>query len=584
MNNDAAIFLDLDNVAIGSAEAYIRFDVNLIISHVREMTQGRVVLRRAYADWRQNQKLIKELAAAGFELQSTVRMGAADKNLADMQITVDAMETLVDGHQLNTYVLVTGDRDFMPLVHCLRKRGKQVIGIGLKPSSSRHLVTLCDHYVYYEDLKRPEHILPRPQKEGGLDLEKLLTTAVNDLAEGSHARIAASLVKQRMQALSNNVFGQTPSGKQSFRDFLNRYPHLVTVELDDTTLYVKPATEAERPPARQNGSSKSNGDSRRLPEAEINKLLEQAREDLLRSDTRVMASLFKSRLRELSNGAFDESQQGDKNFRGFLERHPDLLGLEAEGSVLYVTRPATGPAAVPAQSLPPDELLATALTALLKEQPRIRASLLKQRISEMSDGRFNENELGYENFRAFLEEHRHIVALQQHDSTLFATSPNPITATESDHRTYRSELKKQGMRVIPAAVRLPLLNLLVGMLPARSGKIQWQALLDSLKEHYDRSQPDPVSKSMINDMLRLAQRAGLIEALPRDSLATAPVTWLLAGERSFQEAVMRCDAAYLQVLMRTFGALDLEQAAVALYEDSGRARYLKVIFKRLGDK
>jgi hypothetical protein len=302
----------------------------------------------------------------------------------------------------------------------------------------------------------------------------------------------------------------------------------------------------------------------------------------LRGDTRIMASLFKGRLRELSGGAFDESQQGDKNFRSFLERHADLVGIESEGSVLYVTQPATGPATVPAQSLPPDELLATALASLLKEQPRVRASLLKQRISEMSGGRFNENELGYENFRAFLEEHSQFVALQQHDSTLFVTSPRPITATESGHLTYRSELKKQGMRVIPAAVRLPLLNLLVGMLPARSGAIQWQALLDSLKGEYDRLQPEPVSKSMINDLLRLAQRARLIEAVPRESLASAPVTWLLAGERPFQEAVMHCDAAYLRVLMRTFDELDLEQASMALYEESGRARYLKVILKRLG--
>jgi uncharacterized protein (TIGR00288 family) len=577
--NDAAIFLDLDNVTIGSAEAYIRFDVNLIVDHVREMTQGRVVLRRAYADWRQKEKLIKELAAAGFELQSTVRLGMADKNLADMQITVDAMETLVDGHQLSTYVLVTGDRDFMPLVHCLRKRGKQVIGIGLKPSSSRNLVTLCDHYVYYEDLKRPEHDLPRPQKESGVDLEKLLIAALDDLGESPGTRIAASLVKQRMQMLSDNAFGQTPSGKGSFREFLNRYPHLVTVELDETTLYAIPVAADARPPTKPNGGPKSNGDSRRMSNAEINKLMRLALDETLQDEKRVMASVFKTRLRELSDGAFDESQQGDKSFRKFLERHSRLVGLESEGTNLYVRRPTAVEAAAT-----PEQLLARALAVSLKGQPEARASLLKQLMSEFSDGRFSETELGYDNFRAFLEAHPDMVVLRQHDSTLFATRPGKSVSPDAPHLIYRRELKKQGLRVIPAETRLALLNELATILVARSGEIRWQELLDELKERHDRAQPDPVSKSMVNDLLRLAQRANLADAPIVGSLAASPVYWRVNGERPFQEAVMLSDTAYLRSLKEAGLTLDLDEAALALYDDASRARYLKVLAKRLGEK
>jgi uncharacterized protein (TIGR00288 family) len=583
--NDAAIFLDLDNVAIGSAEAYIRFDVNLIIDHVREMTQGRVVLRRAYADWRQKEKLIKALAAAGFELQSTVRLGMADKNLADMQITVDAMETLVDGHQLSTYVLVTGDRDFMPLVHCLRKRGKQVIGIGLKPSSSRNLVTLCDHYVYYEDLKRPEHDLPRPQKEGGVDLEKLLIAALDDLGEAPGSRIVASLVKQRMQLLSDNAFGQTPSGKGSFREFLSRYPHLVTVELDETTLYAipvaAPAGPDERPSPKPGNGAKvaaAAGDSRRLSNAEINKLLQQALDETLQDEKRVMASVFKTRLRELSDGAFDESQQGDKSFRKFLERHARLVGLESEGTNLYVTR-----SVVPEKNLSPEELLARGLAAVLKGQSEARASLLKQVMSELSDGRFSETELGYDSFRAFLEAHPDRVVLQQHDSTLFVARPGKSDAApDAPHLLYRRELKKQGLRVIPAEMRLALLNELTTLLSGRSDNIRWQELLDELKGRYERTQPDPISKSMVNDLLRLAQRANLIDAPVVGALAISPVYWRLNSERPFQEAVMLSDMTYLRGLMEAGFTLDLDEAALALYDDPGRSRYLKVIAKRLG--
>ena len=136
MNNDVAILLDLDNLVIGAAEANLAFDVQLILKSVKELTSGRIVLRRAYGDWRQRQNMPKELAAAGFELQATVRLSNVSKNLADMQMVVDAMETLIDGHNFSTYVLATGDRDFMPLVQALRKRGKQVIGIGIKHTSS----------------------------------------------------------------------------------------------------------------------------------------------------------------------------------------------------------------------------------------------------------------------------------------------------------------------------------------------------------------------------------------------------------------------------------------------------------------
>jgi hypothetical protein len=297
-----------------------------------------------------------------------------------------------------------------------------------------------------------------------------------------------------------------------------------------------------------------------------------------------MASVFKSRMRELSGGAFDEAQQGDKTFRKFLERYPAEVGLEAEETNLYVVRPSADrqpPATATAAATPPDQLLTQALKALLKEQPRVRASLLKQRLSEMSDGRFSETALGHENFRAFLESYPQLVELRQHDSTLFVAQPHKVASLDPPHIIYRRALKKQGLRVIPAEVRLPLLTELVGLLPPVSGKIRWQELVETLKERYDLAQPDPVSKSMINDLLRLTQRANLVEALPADSLVTAPVYWRVSGERPFQEAVMRCDVAYMRALSESNDPLDLEEAALALYDDTSRARYLKVILKRI---
>jgi len=189
MKNDIAVFLDLDNLVIGAKQANLQFDINHILEKIWQMTDnGRIVLRKSYGDWRQNQKLLEQLTIAGFTTQSTVRINNFSKNLADMQIVVDTMDTLVDGHQYNTYVLVTGDRDFTPLVQSLRKRGKYVIGIGVKHTTSRSLVGLCDEYIYYEDL------VPVPKlTETGV--QDLLQKAMASLLVDGKTRVRASILK-----------------------------------------------------------------------------------------------------------------------------------------------------------------------------------------------------------------------------------------------------------------------------------------------------------------------------------------------------------------------------------------------------
>lgn len=239
-NNDVAVFLDLDNIAIGAKQSNINFDINLILNEIKRFTNGRIVLRRSYGDARQGQKLLKELATAGFTTQSTVRLNNFSKNLADMQIVVDTMDTLIDGNQYNTYVLITGDRDFTPLVQSLRKRGKQVIGLGVKPTASASLVAICDHYIYYEDL------LPS-QQISEVQVEDLLTQALDELLE-NESRVRASVLKQHMSTLSKGAFDRTSPANGSFRKFLENYPHLVEIEQVETTIYVrKPPQKVETP-------------------------------------------------------------------------------------------------------------------------------------------------------------------------------------------------------------------------------------------------------------------------------------------------------------------------------------------------
>ena len=240
MNNDVAIYLDLDNLVIGAKQSNLTFDINLILQEIVRLTNGRIVLRRSYGDWRQGQKLLKEITAAGFTTQSTVRLNKFSKNLADMQIVVDSMDTLIDGNMYNTYVLISGDRDFTPLVQSLQKRGKQVIGVGVRHTASQSLVELCDHYIYYESL------LPNQKLNDG-QIETLLSQALDELLE-NEKRVRASVLKQHMSGISKGGFDNTPAANGSFRKFLSNYPHLVEIEQEETTIYVRKPHKSEQTP------------------------------------------------------------------------------------------------------------------------------------------------------------------------------------------------------------------------------------------------------------------------------------------------------------------------------------------------
>ena len=90
-SNDVAILLDLDNLVIGAKQINLVFDVNLVLEHIKKLTNGRIVLRHSYGDWRQDQQMMRDLATAGFVTQSAIRLNNFSKNLADMQIVVDTI-------------------------------------------------------------------------------------------------------------------------------------------------------------------------------------------------------------------------------------------------------------------------------------------------------------------------------------------------------------------------------------------------------------------------------------------------------------------------------------------------------------
>ncbi|MBK7894953.1 MAG: NYN domain-containing protein [Anaerolineaceae bacterium] len=291
--NDVAVFLDLDNLVIGAKQINLSFDINLVLDYIKALTNGRIVLRHSYGDWRQDQQLMRDLASAGFITRNAIRLNNYSKNLADMQIVVDTMETLLDGQEFTTYVLMTGDRDFTPLVQSLRKRGKKVIGLGVKHTTSQNLADLCDQYIYYEE------IVPTPQLSDA-QVRELLENSLQQLLSNED-RVRASILKQHMSDSSKGAFEKSSHAEGSFRKFLEKYPELVMVVQEETTIYVT------RPQKQENSAAPLHVRYRReLKKQRLRVVKKDARFAILKDLVRHLTTEEQVRWRELIDTMADE--------------------------------------------------------------------------------------------------------------------------------------------------------------------------------------------------------------------------------------------------------------------------------------
>ncbi|PJI94805.1 NYN domain-containing protein [Luteimicrobium subarcticum] len=165
-----AVFIDYENLALGARDHLgIPFDFGPIADALA--VRGRVVLRRAYADWSYFDEDRRALTRHQVELiEMTQRMGASRKNAADIKMVVDAIEMAFEREYISTFVICTGDSDFSPLVHKLRELNRQVIGVGVELSTSRLLPPACDEFLFYDRLEGvdvpDDHEPPRPKKRG----------------------------------------------------------------------------------------------------------------------------------------------------------------------------------------------------------------------------------------------------------------------------------------------------------------------------------------------------------------------------------------------------------------------------------
>src|SRR5512135_2707947 len=150
-----ALFCDFENVALGVRESkYDKFDINKVLE--RLLLKGSIVVKKAYCDWERYREFKAPMHEAAFELIEIPHVRQSGKNSADIRMVVDALDLCYTKAHVDTFVIISGDSDFSPLVSKLRENAKTVIGVGVKNSTSDLFIGNCDEFIYYDDLVRAE--------------------------------------------------------------------------------------------------------------------------------------------------------------------------------------------------------------------------------------------------------------------------------------------------------------------------------------------------------------------------------------------------------------------------------------------
>jgi uncharacterized protein (TIGR00288 family) len=235
------LFIDYENLAIGAREDLkTTFDFGPIADALAE--RGRVVVRRAYADWSRFEKDRKMLVDNHVELlEITQRRGMVRKNAADIKMAVDAIELAFEREYITTFVICTGDSDFTPLVHKLRELNKRVIGVGLKASTSALLPPACDEFLFYEnlvDLDEPQARVVRrgttPEPSGAADfdgLDRLITRTLSGLLRSEGNAVRSSQLKRALMR-KDSTFAESDYGFRTFGELIRNLAQRGVVDVD----------------------------------------------------------------------------------------------------------------------------------------------------------------------------------------------------------------------------------------------------------------------------------------------------------------------------------------------------------------
>ena len=233
-----ALFCDFENIALGVRDArYAAFDIQKVLE--RLLLKGSIVVKKAYCDWERYKEFKATMHEAAFELIEIPHVRMSGKNSADIRMVVDALDLCYTKSHVDTFVIISGDSDFSPLVSKLRENNKLVVGVGVKNSTSDLLISNCDEFIFYDDLVREsdkprrtrrkaaakkgakKEAPPRPEDERRQEALDLVMETVEDLFEerGEEEKVWGSMVKQTLKRRKPG-FNETYHGFRTFSQLL----------------------------------------------------------------------------------------------------------------------------------------------------------------------------------------------------------------------------------------------------------------------------------------------------------------------------------------------------------------------------
>jgi uncharacterized protein (TIGR00288 family) len=214
--NNMAVFCDFENVALGVRDArYAKFDIDKVLE--RLLLKGSIVVKKAYCDWERYKEFKGPMHEASFELIEIPHVRMSGKNSADIRMVVDALDLCYTKSHVDTFVIVSGDSDFSPLVSKLRENNKLVIGVGVKSSTSDLLIANCDEFIYYDDLVRKEEQRSRHKKSpaAGAAPAGRQTAAARQAAQSAPSASTPAQAADAADAPANEKLRKAPSRNKS---------------------------------------------------------------------------------------------------------------------------------------------------------------------------------------------------------------------------------------------------------------------------------------------------------------------------------------------------------------------------------
>jgi uncharacterized protein (TIGR00288 family) len=234
-NATMAVYLDLENIALGAQDAhYPTFSIQKVLE--RLLLKGHILVKKAYCDFDRYKQFKRDLHESAFELIEIPHLSQSGKNSADIRMVVDALDLCFTKPHVDTFVIISGDSDFSPLVSKLRENAKKVIGVGVKNSTSNLFIGNCDEFIYYDDLVRSQPAKGRQRaaaaaapkraeaENKGPSLDKALASLVETFDAITEEREAdepiwGSMIKQALKR-RNPGFNERAYGFRSFNDML----------------------------------------------------------------------------------------------------------------------------------------------------------------------------------------------------------------------------------------------------------------------------------------------------------------------------------------------------------------------------